>query len=150
MTLSQTRVDYEQDFNLWIEQTVMLLRARRFAELDIENLVDELESMSRRDKREILNRLDVLLMYLLKWTYQSQMRSGSWESSIQNNRKEIERIIDDSPSLRNYPATVMEKAYESARKDAARETKLPIAIFPLSCPFAIDEILDEAFWPDAH
>jgi hypothetical protein len=77
MTLSKPLISYDQDFNLWIEQTVALLKAGRFDELDVENLVDELESMSRRDRREILSRLDVLLMHLLKWQYQPNHRSAS-------------------------------------------------------------------------
>jgi hypothetical protein len=106
MTLSKPLIDYDRDFNLWIEQTVDLLKAGRFEALDIDNLVDELESMSRRDKREIISRIDVILMHLLKWKYQPTQRSLSWESSIQNNRTEIWRIIEDSPSLKSYPETV--------------------------------------------
>jgi hypothetical protein len=148
MTLSKPLISYDQDFNLWIEQTVALLKVGRFDELDVENLVDELESMSRRDRREILSRLDVLLMHLLKWQYQPNHRSASWESNIQNNRKEIGRIIEDSPSLKRYPETILDKAYLAACKDAARETRLPLERFPMNCPFAIHEALDETFWPE--
>jgi Domain of unknown function DUF29 len=149
MVLSSSNVAYAKDFNLWIENTIGLLKAKDFAALDIENLIDELESMSKRDKREILSRLDVILMHLLKWQYQPSKRSASWESSIQNNRKEIWRVIEDSPSLGDYPSCVLEKAYQSARKDAARETRLPLETFPIHCPFTSEEALDEAFWPES-
>ncbi|NJK28978.1 MAG: DUF29 domain-containing protein [Acaryochloris sp. SU_5_25] len=147
MTLSQPLVSYDKDFNLWLEQTVNLLKAGHFSELDIDHLVDELESMSRRDKREILSRLKVLLLHLLKWQYQPQQRSPSWRSSIQNNRMEIRLIIEDSPSLKNYPITGLDKVYGSARRDASGETGLPLDIFPVMCPFSIREVLDEEFWP---
>jgi hypothetical protein len=149
MTLSSSLVGYEQDFNLWLEQTVMLLQAGRFAELDIENLVDELESMSKRDKRELLSRLTVVLHHLLKWQYQPQNRSASWRSSIQTNRREIQYILTDSPSLRGYPLTVLNKAYASARADTTTETGLTISTFPTDCPFSINAVLDEEFWPEA-
>lgn len=149
MVLSQSNVTYAKDFNLWIENTIALLKARDFAALDIENLIDELESMSKRDKREILSRLDVILMHLLKWQYQPGNRTASWESSIQNNRKEIWRVIEDSPSLRDYPSCVLDKAYQSARKDAARETQLPLETFAIDCPFSTEEALNEIFWPES-
>jgi Domain of unknown function DUF29 len=148
MTLSKPNISYEQDFNLWIEKTVVLLKARRFGELDLEQLIDELESVAKRDKREILSRLDIILMHLLKWQYQPNCRTMSWESSIQNNRKEILRIIEDSPSLKSYPVEILSKAYRSARKDAARETQLSQNTFPMDCPFSIDEALNDTFWPE--
>ncbi len=148
MTLSKPSLIYDRDFNLWIEQTIELLKSHRFEELDLEHLVDELESVAKRDKREILSRLDVILMHLLKWRHQPNSRTASWQSSIQNNRKEIWRVIEDSPSLKSYPAEVLSKAYSSARKDAARETQLPPETFPIICPFSIEEALDDTFWPE--
>lgn len=146
MIVSKPVTIYDQDFNLWIEQTVDLLKARRFDQLDIENLIDELESMSKRDRREIVSRLKVLLLHLLKWRYQPGQRSNSWRSSIWNNREEISQILKDSPSLRNYPSTVMAKAYASARQGAAIETGLALETFPDISPFTVDEILDPDFW----
>ena len=70
MVNKKLTVQYKEDFNLWTEQMVDLLRARRFEELDIDNLLDELESMSKRDKRELVSRLKLILMHLLKWNYQ--------------------------------------------------------------------------------
>jgi hypothetical protein len=148
MTLSKPLISYDRDFNLWLEQTVNLLKIGRFDELDLDNLVNELESMSRRDKREIQSRLKILLMHLLKWQYQPEQRSLSWRSSIQNNRTEIRLIIEDSPSLKDYPLAVLDRAYIPARRDAAAETELSLELFPVICPFAISEILDEDFFPE--
>lgn len=145
MVTNKLTVRYEEDFNLWTEQMVELLRSRRFEELDIDNLIDELESMSKRDRREILSRLKLILMHLLKWNYQPSQRSASWET-IRNNREEIAQILQDSPSLKSYPETVLAQAYTSACNNAASETGLPIETFP-DCPFAIAEILNEDFLP---
>jgi hypothetical protein len=148
MPFSQSLVSYDQDFNQWIEYTIELLKAQRFDELDIENLVDELESMSKRDKREIFSRLKIVLAHLLKWKYQPGKRSGSWRASIRNNREDLAQLINDSPSLKSYPAQIIVDAYASARLDAADETGLELQVFPLHCPFSIDETLAQDFWPE--
>ena len=147
MVTDKLTVRYEEDFNLWTEQMVELLRARRFEELDIDNLLDELESMSKRDKREIVRRLKLILMHLLKWNYQPSQQGASWETTIRNNREEIAQILQDSPSLDSYAATVLEQAYASARKNAASKTGLLIDEFPENCPFAIADVLNEDFLP---
>ena len=147
MVNNKLTVRYEEDFNLWTEQMVELLRSRRFEELDIDNLLDELESMSKRDKRELVSRLKLILMHLLKWNYQPSQQCASWETTIRNNREEIAQILQDSPSLKRYAATVLDQAYASARKNAASETGLLIDEFPENCPFAIAEIINEDFLP---
>jgi hypothetical protein len=110
--------------------------------------VDELESLSRQDKREILSRLTVVLLHLLKWQYRPDLRNSSWRSSIQTNRREVQLILEDSPSLKSYPLTVLDKAYAPVKREAASETELPLATFPDTCPFSIAEILDDEFWPE--
>jgi Domain of unknown function DUF29 len=129
ITPTNSSLQYEQDFNLWIDQTVALLKEGHFKELDLENLIDELESISKRDRREVLSRLKIMLMHLLKRKYQPDQRSGSWESSIRNNRDEIAQILMDSPSLKSYPQDVLEQAYAIARKNAASEADLSPTIF---------------------
>ncbi len=141
MTLSKSAIRYEEDYNLWLDQTIEALRAGRFQELDVNALIDELESMSKRDKREVLSRLKVLLMHLLKWQYQPDKHTASWEITIRNIREEIQQILLDSPSLKSYPALVLDQAYASARQNASTETGLPISTFPETCPYAIAEIL---------
>jgi Domain of unknown function DUF29 len=141
MTLSKSAIRYEEDYNLWLDQTITALRAGRFEELDVNALIDELESMSKRDKREVLSRLKVLLMHLLKWQYQPNKRTASWEITIRNNREEIQQILLDSPSLKSYPVAVLEQAYASARQNASTETGLPISTFPEICPYEIATIL---------
>jgi hypothetical protein len=141
MTLSKSAIRYEEDYNLWLDQTITALRAGRFEELDVNSLIDELESMSKRDKREVLSRLKVLLMHLLKWQYQPDKRTASWEIIIRNNREEIQQILIDSPSLKSYPVSVLEQAYTSAMQNASTETGLSISTFPKNCPYTVEEIL---------
>jgi hypothetical protein len=140
---------YETDFAEWIDATVQQLKERRFAELDLDNLIEEIESLGKRDKRELQSRLIVLLSHLLKDKYQPEKRSNSWFTTIAEQRRQMLLILQDSPSLRNYCADIFEKCYATARKDAARETQLAIGSFPEVCPFTLENILDEDWFPAA-
>jgi hypothetical protein len=141
---------YDTDFVRWTEEQAAALRAGRFNALDLENLGEEIESLGKRDRRRLKSRLTVLIMHLLKWGYQPQRRSGAWESTIRTQRAEVRQLLDDSPSLhREVPAVVAER-YELARRNAAAETGLPLAIFPTDCPFTVDEILAEEWLPPAE
>jgi len=62
---------YEQDFFAWSQEQAKLLRARRYSELDSDHLLEELESMGARERRELVNRLKILLAHLLRWQFQS-------------------------------------------------------------------------------
>ena len=139
---------YETDFNLWIEQTVKQLKTGQLNELDLTNLIEEIDSMGRSDKREIRNRLEVLIMHLLKWQYQPEKQTVSWTSTINEQRRAIRRILKDSPSLKPYLRDNLNECYQEARKDAAKETKLLILIFPVDCPFSPEQILDSDYFPE--
>ncbi|MBF2049271.1 DUF29 domain-containing protein [Leptolyngbya sp. NK1-12] len=138
---------YEQDYYRWLTETAAALADGRFSELDVLNLVDELESMGKSQKRAIESYLNVLLLHLLKWKYQSNHRSGSWKSSIRNSRRAIQKRIAESPSLRTYPKTVFLECYAVARENAADETELPLEVFPELPPFTFEQVLDETFLP---
>lgn len=139
---------YETDFAEWLDATTQLLKHQRFTELDLDHLIEEIESLGKRDKREIQSRFTVLLFHLLKYAYQSERRSNSWVSTIVEQRRQILLILRDSPSLKNYLTGIVTDCYAMARKDAARETNLAIDHFPESCPFTQVNILDEDWLPD--
>jgi hypothetical protein len=143
-----TQTLYETDFNLWIEQTVNQLKTGDLTKLDLENLIEEIDSMGRNNKREIYSRLTVLIMHLLKWKYQSEKRSSSWISTINEQRRQIKLVLKDSPSLKPYLRDNLQDCYQDARLDAATETELSLDIFPLDCPFSQEEILTTGFMPD--
>lgn len=139
---------YEQDFWLWTQTMAEALKSGNFSQLDLENLAEEVESLGRSDRRELQSRLTVLLMHLLKWQFQPEMRSGSWKGTLREQRRRIRAVLKDSPSLRSFLVDSVDDAYENAREQAADETGLAIAIFPASCPYAIEAILDGEFLPD--
>jgi hypothetical protein len=139
---------YETDFYAWTQQQAQLLRERRWADLDLESLVEEVESLGRRDKREIRSRLKILIAHLLKWKYQPGSRSPSWTSTISEQRLEIEELLRDSPSLKRYPSDVFLDQYLGARAEASRETGIAFNLFPEECPFTVEEVLDVDFFPE--
>lgn len=152
MTASQTNKAqvsslYNQDFCLWAEQTARFLRSSRYSEIDMENLIDEVEDMSRSEKRALLSNARVVLMHLLKCKYQPEKRSNSWLSSIREHRTRLRDAFKDSPSLRSYFQETFDECYQDARKQAADETALPLDVFPQASPFTLDECLNEDFLP---
>lgn len=139
---------YDQDFAQWIDQTVQLLKEGKLNELDIENLIEEVESLGRSDKRALSSNLIIVMLHLLKWQYQSEKRSGSWKSSILEHRDRIERLLKDSPSLKPYLETEVNPCYTRARLRASAETGLDINEFPMDCPYGLEELLSDQFLPD--
>jgi hypothetical protein len=138
---------YERDFYAWANEQVALLRAGRLGEADIAHIAEEIESMGRTEKRELVSRLEVLLLHLLKWQFQPGRRGVSWRLSIANNRDQIEDHLADNPSLKAQIETAIAQAYRYARRDAARQTRLDEAIFPAACPWSFAQMMDPDFWP---
>jgi hypothetical protein len=139
---------YRTDFNLWIEQTAQLLREKRWYDLDLEHLIEEVEDLGKSERRGIASQLTRLLLHLLKWQYQPQRRSDSWLDSITDARTQIELALEDSPSLKKYPAEQLEQSYQRARQQAARQTGMPLSIFPQECPYSLDLILADEWLPE--
>ena len=145
-TMSNTL--YEQDFHAWAERQAALLRARKFSDADIENIVEEIESMGRSERRELVSRLTVLLLHLLKWQFQPARRGSSWRRTIMVQRQRLSRHLRDNPSLASRLEQAMADAYSDARIEAEDETGLAMETFPDLCPFSFDEVIDPTFWPD--
>lgn len=141
-------IRHEQDFYLWTQQQSNALKAGNLADIDMQHLAEEIESMGSSEKRELGNRLSVLLAHLLKWQYQPVRRGNSWRLTIQNQRDDIQDLLEDSPSLKQEMRNRLEKAYIRARRMASLEIGLAENAFPKECPFALDEmILNPDFWP---
>ncbi|MCK7578328.1 MAG: DUF29 domain-containing protein [Chromatiales bacterium] len=138
---------YERDIHAWTQQTAELLRQGRFQEIDIDHLVEELESMGRRDRQELVSRLKILLAHLLKWQYQPAHRSSSWRGSILEQRLRIRDLLLDCPSLKPFLAEATTAAYSDGMKLASKETGLPLALFPKTLPYALDPVLDDDWLP---
>ena len=139
---------YESDFYTWTQEQARLLRERRWADLDLDNLVEEVESVGRSERREIQSRMEVLLAHLLKWKYQPGGRGSSWRKTIFEQRRRLEFLIEDSPSLREFQNKQVSGMYQAATLLAAEETGIAIGLFPEQCPFTPEQVLDPDFFPE--
>jgi hypothetical protein len=139
---------YQTDFYAWAMEQAALLRGGRLAAADIANIEEEIESMGRGEKRELVNRLTILLLHLLKWRFQPGFRSPSSSSSIREQRIRLRSHLNDNPSLKAKLDEAYAEAYPLAVIGAARETGLPEAAFPKSAPYRFEQTVDDTFWPD--
>jgi len=135
---------YDQDLLEWTGQQAEYLRKGCWAELDVENLVEELESLGRSEQRELGSYLQVLMMHLLKCQYQPERKTQSWDITISNCRDKIQDCLEDTPSLQRSLQDLewVEKYYRRAHREAAKETQKSLEIFPTECPYTIHQILD--------
>lgn len=138
---------YETDALIWTETQIALLRAGKFDQLDLENIISELGYQVRKDKRQVAHRMVGLLSHLLKYQYQPQRISKSWIHTIHNHRMKIDRILKQMPSLAPVLDEYIMDAYPRAVREATLETRLPPSTFPRKCPFSQQQIFDEDFFP---
>lgn len=143
---------YDEDFTLWTEQQASLLRRRAAgglvndADLDWQNIAEEIESVGGNTRRELRNRLSRLLQHLLKWRYQPDQRTRSWRSTIRTQRQEIEELLTDNPSLQSKLPELFLAAYPRARADALEETGL--LDLPQVSPFTVEQALRDPLAED--
>jgi hypothetical protein len=140
---------YDEDFFLWTQRQAALIRAGQFDLVDWANVAWEIEAMGGRDRRELGTRLKILTMHLLKWQCQPQKRSRSWRVTINDQRDEIDQLLEEDPSLRRELGELIGKRYRTARANAAAETGLALRMFPPRCPYSADQILDDTYFPAA-
>ena len=145
--MSET-VAYETDFHAWAIYNARLLREGKLNQLDAAHIAEELEGMSASERRELLNRLQVLLVHLLKYQYQPERRGKSWLLTIGHQRTAIERLLEQSPSLTALvDAGTLIRVYGKAVRDAVIETDLERHLLPVECPYRLEQILDEDWLP---
>lgn len=136
---------YEADFYGWTQEQVSLLRNHSWHQLDWVNLIEEIESLGRKERQELRNRLSLLIGHLLKWEYQPQRRSRSWLATIRIQRRDTLRLLKDNPSLKSELEEALAEAYQNGRDLAMGETDLPDSIF--ASEYSLNEIFDEGFYP---
>lgn len=139
---------YETDFHAWTQRQAELLRQEEFAELDLNNLIEEIESLGKSQQNEVKSRLRVLIMHLLKWQIQPMRRSPSWRHTINVQRLDLQDVLDENPSLRMRLTEFVDYAYPRAIRDAVKQTGFAATIFPAQLPYTAEQILNETFWPD--
>jgi len=140
---------YTTDFYGWTQQQINLLKTQQWEELDSVNLIEELETLGRKERQELRNRLAILLGHLLKWQFQVEKRSNSWLSTIKEQRIQIKLLLKDSPSLNPDLAEIFPTAYELGLALAMRETQLGEQLFPEICPYILTETLNADFLPNS-
>jgi hypothetical protein len=141
---------YDKDVILWSEEQARLLRAGRFADLDIEHLADEIEDVGKSEKREFASRMAVLLAHLLKWSRQPKMRTNSWRSTIIVQRKRVALALKATPSLNAVMRDPVwqEDIWLDAAAQAQKETGLAEDELPEACPWTMEQTADQDFWPE--
>jgi hypothetical protein len=140
--------DYDRDFYAWANKQAALLRAGKLSEADFEHIAAEIESMGKTEKRELVSRLTVLLLHLLKWRFQPELRSPSWRLSVEEQRLQVASHLADNSSLKALLAAALVDSYRLAVIGARRETGRGAATFPTVCPWSFDQMMDDDFWPD--
>ncbi|MCL1473629.1 DUF29 domain-containing protein [Argonema antarcticum] len=145
--LKQNSRLYETDYYAWTQQQAKFIRDGIWDDLDILNLVEEIESLGKQERQELINRLGVLLGHLLKWEFQSGLRSKSWFSTIREQRRRIHRLLKQSPSLKPFLPEALEESYQDGLDLAVRETSLNYEYFPAECPYSLEQVLDSEFFP---
>jgi len=133
--------DYEKDFFKWTKQQANYLEKKLFKNLDLQNLIEEIESLGKSEKRELRNYMVNLLMHKLKKEYQPSKYTKSWDNTISNCLTAIDLIIEDSPSLKSKVPEIFSTSYEYAKQKAVNETGLDEEVFPEECPWKIEEVL---------
>lgn len=141
---------YEKDFYTWSCQQAQLLREKNFDQVDWNNVIEEISDLGRSEYRALVSAIEQLTLHLLKWQYQQKLRSPSWRNSIDKQRIQIERILEDSPGLQTRIQEAMSKGYKYGRKGAIKETFLDENVFPEVCPYTWEELVDEYFFPEGQ
>jgi hypothetical protein len=139
---------YDQDFYAWANEQAGLLRAGRLSEADVEHIAEEIESLGKSEKRELVSRLTALLLHVLKWQYQPGMRGNSWRLTLEAQRNQLEDHLADNSSLKSTFAQAVVFAYRNAILGAAQQTGLDRGTFPPTCPWSVEQMMDPNFFPE--
>lgn len=137
---------HENDFYAWTQEQAHLLKTGKLHRIDWQHIAEELEDMGRSEKRQLESRLEVLIMHLLKWQFQPNLRSRSWQLTIKEQRLRLEKLLQKNPSLQPSLTEAIEDVYPLATLTAERETGL--SLFPETCPYTLTEILSLEFFPE--
>jgi hypothetical protein len=140
--------NYETDFYTWTQQQAALLKSGQLSEIDIENIIEEIETMGRSERRALESRLTVLFLHMLKWQYQPGRRDNSWKFSIDEQRLRFQKVLKQNPGLKSEFSQILADAYELALMKAIHETGLRSDLFPSLCPWTLEQLSDSNYYPD--
>ncbi|QQE67133.1 hypothetical protein GFS31_38450 [Leptolyngbya sp. BL0902] len=141
---------YEVDFYEWLQHTVEAIKHRNFDQVDWDNLIEEVESMGRSEKRELKSRLLVILEHLLKlifWDSEKPQNARGWRNTVIEQRNQVDLILEDSPSLKPWLAEIFVDSYAKARQHILQKSGLPGEMFPIQPPFPLENVLNTDWLP---
>lgn len=139
---------YETDFYAWTQQQAKLLLEGRWHQLDVTNIIEEIESLGKRERQQLRNRLGVLLGHLLKWQFQPTNRGKSWLATIREQRRRLMILLEENPSLQPYLSEGLAIAYALGTDLVVRETPLDYGDLPETCPYTWEQAIDPEFLPE--
>ena len=141
---------YETDYSLWVQETVEQLENKDFGAIDLQNLIEEVSDLSRREKRKLESLLTRLFEHLLKlkyWESERKLSQGHWEAEVFNFRKQISKELKASPSLKSYILEIFEECYQDGREIASKRSQISLDVFPKVAIADLAQILDENWLP---
>src|SRR5262249_35853710 len=132
----------------WSKDTVALIRAGKWHAIDPQALIEEVESVGASQYAAVSSAVYQILTHLLKWRYQPERRSRSWQVSLDEHRRRIPRRLRRMPPLAQDTPEMIAEESPGARKRASLQTGLPLPTFPAVCPWTPAQVRDEDFWPE--
>jgi hypothetical protein len=139
---------YETDFYAWTQEQARAIEESRWADVDAENVAEEIRSLGHQVESEIAERLEILLSYLLKWQWFAEYRGLAWKENIDRQRRELDGLFEESPALLDTKDRFVAEAYENSRRRLKYETYFFETDFPASCPFLVRQVFDSEFFPE--
>ena len=147
ISLSDLKDLYEVDEIKWLETTIKILKNRQLNSLDIENLIEDLEELGKRERNSVVSLLEQIIRHLLLleyWTTEKDNNSAHWKSEIYNFRLQLNRKL--TKTLINYLEDELEQIYQDAKGYVELKTQNSVE-FPSQCPYSLDELRDRTWWP---
>lgn len=138
---------YELDDYLWIQETVKLLKEKQFNQLDLANLIEELEDLGSEKKLAVKSLLEQIIRHLLLleyWHTEYGHNSNHWEAEIISFRVQINDRM--TTNFYNYLSENLSSIYSKALKYVQKKSR--IDTFPQECPYTLDQLLDEDWFPE--
>ena len=132
---------YEDDVYTWLQEQIALLRAGKIADIDADNIAEELSDVASAIRDQFESAIAVLTQHLLKWEHQPERRSRSWMASVAEQRRRITKLLRRHPGLKGTLAEAIEEGYADGRDRASGETNLPVKVFPAVCPYTFDDLM---------
>ncbi len=149
-TLNQNQLKnlYEIDEHLWLEETIKILKEKCLDELDWENLIGELESLSKKDKNRVSSFLEQIIRHLLLLQYgtrEQERNKNHWRAEILGLRTQLRKYL--TTNLHNYLANELNIIYQDALGYVREKTGFSVD-FPEECPYTLEQLLDKKWFPN--